>query len=272
MRAGLLLAWSQRISDSEFSDYDCEDGVGVVSDYRNGRDLQSSTLSVPEQVLSSNHCSRSADINRARSRSPSMPPSQSLIKSYSISLYRTIRNYGAPDRHEYHHRSRSADQRSALERPMYSRSRSTERPPDGPHMRSSMPSLPSGHSAPPSPALSRAHTRGGSVQTSPTGTPVNSRRGRQLPQLPPKGTLERSFFGIVTLYPAIPTSFLRIRSDRDPRRGENLSAKSSDSDVSDVSAVSRASSASRFSSMSYISVQSERPRGSHKIRSEVKYW
>ncbi|KTF87829.1 hypothetical protein cypCar_00031476 [Cyprinus carpio] len=67
---------SQRISDSEFSDYDGDDGVGVVSDYRNGRDLQSSTLSVPEQVLSSNHCSRSADINRARSRSPSMPPTQ----------------------------------------------------------------------------------------------------------------------------------------------------------------------------------------------------
>lgn len=40
----------------------------------------------------------------------------------------------------------------------------------------------------------RAHPRGGSVQTSPTGTPVNSRRGRQLPQLPPKGTLERSMF------------------------------------------------------------------------------
>uniref|UniRef100_A0A8C1M039 Regulating synaptic membrane exocytosis 2 n=1 Tax=Cyprinus carpio TaxID=7962 RepID=A0A8C1M039_CYPCA len=292
---------SQRISDSEFSDYDCEDGVGVVSDYRNGRDLQSSTLSVPEQVLSSNHCSRSADINRARSRSPSMPPSQ----SHFLTLPRTrhsqphdsqleeLRNYGAPDRHEYHHRSRSADQRSALERPMYSRSRSTERPPDGPHMRSSMPSLPSGHSAPPSPALSRAHTRGGSVQTSPTGTPVNSRRGRQLPQLPPKGTLERM---LVTRLMAIRrrramdveerTRQMKLkmnkykqgtgsdsrleqdyhkRSDRDPRRGENLSAKSSDSDVSDVSAVSRASSASRFSSMSYISVQSERPRGSHKI-------
>uniref|UniRef100_A0A8C1TQ76 Regulating synaptic membrane exocytosis 2 n=1 Tax=Cyprinus carpio TaxID=7962 RepID=A0A8C1TQ76_CYPCA len=263
----LRLQRSQRISDSEFSDYDCEDGVGVVSDYRNGRDLQSSTLSVPEQVLSSNHCSRSADINRARSRSPSMPPSQ--------------RNYGAPDRHEYHHRSRSADQRSALERPMYSRSRSTERPPDGPHMRSSMPSLPSGHSAPPSPALSRAHPRGGSVQTSPTGTPVNSRRGRQLPQLPPKGTLERSAMDVeertrqmklkMNKYKQGTGSDSRLeqdyhkRSDRDPRRGENLSAKSSDSDVSDVSAVSRASSASRFSSMSYISVQSERPRGSHKI-------
>ncbi|XP_077070880.1 regulating synaptic membrane exocytosis protein 2 isoform X19 [Siphateles boraxobius] len=269
---------SQRISDSEFSDYDGEDGVGVVSDYRNGRDLQSSTLSVPEQVLSSNHCSRSADINRARSRSPSMPPSQ--------------RNYGAPDRHEYHHRSRSADQRSTMERPTYSRSRSTERPPDGPHMRSSMPSLPSGHSAPPSPALSRANPHGGSVQTSPTGTPVNSRRGRQLPQLPPKGTLERKDGdeelepcpGAMDVEERTRQMKLKMnkykqgtgsdsrleqdynkRSGRDPQRGENLSAKSSDSDVSDVSAVSRTSSASRFSSMSYISVQSERPRGSRKI-------
>uniref|UniRef100_A0A8C1GXX5 Regulating synaptic membrane exocytosis 2 n=1 Tax=Cyprinus carpio TaxID=7962 RepID=A0A8C1GXX5_CYPCA len=60
--------------------------------------------------------------------------------------------------------------------------------------------------------------------------------------------------------------FVLQRSGRDPQRGENLSAKSSDSDVSDVSAVSRTSSASRFSSMSYISVQSERPRGSRKIR------
>ncbi|XP_039506538.1 regulating synaptic membrane exocytosis protein 2 isoform X10 [Pimephales promelas] len=280
---------SQRISDSEFSDYDGEDGVGVVSDYRNGRDLQSSTLSVPDQVLSSNHCSRSADINRARSRSPSMPPSQ----SHFLTLPRTrhsqphdsqlkeLRKYGAPDRHEYHHRSRSADQRSAMERPMYSRSRSTERPPDGPHMRSSMPSLPSGHSAPSSPALSRANPRGGSVQTSPTGTPVNSRRGRQLPQLPPKGTLERSAMDVeertrqmklkMNKYKQGSGSDSRLeqdynkRSGRDPQRGENLSAKSSDSDVSDVSAVSRTSSASRFSSMSYISVQSERPRGSRKI-------
>ncbi|KAA0702761.1 Regulating synaptic membrane exocytosis protein 2 [Triplophysa tibetana] len=260
---------SQRISDSEFSDYDCEEGVGVVSDYRNGRDLQSSTLSVPDQVLSSNHCSRSADFNRARSRSPSVPPSQ--------------RNYGASDRHDYHHRSRSADQRSALERPMYSRSRSTERPPDVPHLRSSMPSLPSGNSAPPSPALSRAHPRGGSAHTSPTDTPVNSRRGRQLPQLPAKGTLERSALDVeertremklkMNKYKQGTGSDSRLeqdyqskRSGRDPHRGENLSAKSSDSDVSDVSAVSRTSSASRFSSMSYISVQSERPRGSRKIR------
>ncbi|XP_037389905.1 regulating synaptic membrane exocytosis protein 2 isoform X27 [Pygocentrus nattereri] len=318
---------SHRISDSEISDYDCEDGVGVVSDYRqNGRDLQSSTLSVPEQVLSSNHCSRSADINRMRSRSPSVPPPQ----SHFLTLPRTrhsqpvdhqlkeLRNYGAPDRHEFHHRSRSADQRPAMERAMYTRSRSTERPPDGHHMRSSMPTLPSGHSAPPSPALTRAHPRSGSVQTSPTSTPMNSRRGRQLPQLPPKGTLERKDRQEeVELYPEDTESPARTnsvkreqaspqnedegamdveerarqmklkvekfkqgaasdsrldqdhhlkRTGRDGQRGtDNLSAKSSDSDVSDVSAVSRSSSASRFSSASYMSVQSERPRGSRKI-------
>uniref|UniRef100_A0A8C1DIZ5 Regulating synaptic membrane exocytosis protein 2-like n=1 Tax=Cyprinus carpio carpio TaxID=630221 RepID=A0A8C1DIZ5_CYPCA len=214
---------SQRISDSEFSDYDGDDGVGVVSDYRNGRDLQSSTLSVPEQVLSSNHCSRSADINRARSRSPSMPPTQSQ---------RVVVRLPRP--------ARMARHRGV-----------------------------------------QAHPHGGSVQTSPTGTPMNSRRGRQLPQLPPKGTLERSAMDVeertrqmklkMNKYKQGTGSDSRLeqdyhkRSGRDPQRGENLSAKSSDSDVSDVSAVSRTSSASRFSSMSYISVQSERPRGSRKI-------
>uniref|UniRef100_A0A672PXP2 Regulating synaptic membrane exocytosis 2 n=1 Tax=Sinocyclocheilus grahami TaxID=75366 RepID=A0A672PXP2_SINGR len=54
------------------------------------------------------------------------------------------------DRHE-HYRSRSADQRPMMERPVYTRSRSSERPDSG-YMRS-MPSLPSGRSAPPSPAL-----------------------------------------------------------------------------------------------------------------------
>ncbi|XP_036815833.1 regulating synaptic membrane exocytosis protein 2 isoform X8 [Oncorhynchus mykiss] len=50
---------------------------------------------------------------------------------------------------------------------------------------------------------------------------------------------------------------------KDQRRTscENVSRKSSDSDVSDVSAISRTSSASRISSTSYMSIQSERPRG-----------
>ncbi|XP_031730312.1 regulating synaptic membrane exocytosis protein 2 isoform X29 [Anarrhichthys ocellatus] len=329
---------SQRISDSEISDYDCEDGVGVITDYRpNGRDFQSSTLSVPEQVMSSNHCSRSADINRARSRSPSVPPPSSrsldpafdlrpsqyssstrvdhhsvsednyspdsrnhrvypicreeavrllrstrMARAYSEGAYSSDydyeRNHGAMDRHEYHSRSRSADQRPTIERPT-SRSRSTERPHDSSLMRS-MPSLPSGRSAPPSPALTRAHPRSGSVQTSPTSTPMSNRRGRQLPQLPPTGK-ERSmdmeertrqmklkmnkYKQGVGSDPRLEQDYHK-RSGRDPRGSDNLSAKSSDSDVSDVSAVSRTSSASRFSSTSYMSVQSERPQGNRKIR------
>ncbi|XP_023352204.1 regulating synaptic membrane exocytosis protein 2 isoform X22 [Sarcophilus harrisii] len=233
---------SKRISDSEISDYDCDDGIGVVSDYRhNGRDLQSSTLSVPEQVMSSNHCSQSGSphrvdsIGRTRSWSPSVPPPQSRTveqglrgtrpssghyntisrmdrhralddhysperDSHYLTLprsryidhhHRDIRNCEAADRQPYH-RSRSTEQRPVLERTT-SRSRSTERP-DTNLMRS-MPSLMTGRSAPPSPALSRSHPRTGSVQTSPSSTPVAGRRGRQLPQLPPKGTLERKAGG-----------------------------------------------------------------------------
>ncbi|KAM4705483.1 regulating synaptic membrane exocytosis protein 2 isoform 1-T1 [Rhinophrynus dorsalis] len=309
---------SKRISDSEVSDYDCDDGVGVVSDYRhNGRDLQSSTLSVPEQVMSSNHCSRTGSpnvdsIGRTRSWSPSVPPPQRSVEQgprgtrsgpahYNtmgrVERHRVLDNHYSPDRESHyltlprtrfsqsfdHHvrdaskdhpiypifcedairllrsrkmcrtysvgayndlerrtrqerrvpnlhcdetvpspdrlyngssawadhvingsaetqgnceeadrqpyqRSRSTEQRPVLMR-TNSRSRSTERP-DSNLMRS-MPSLMTGRSAPPSPALSRAHPRTGSVQTSPSGTPLAGRRGRQLPQLPPKGTLER---------------------------------------------------------------------------------
>ncbi|XP_077207833.1 regulating synaptic membrane exocytosis protein 2 isoform X31 [Paroedura picta] len=210
---------SKRISDSEVSDYDCDDGIGVVSDYRhNGRDLQSSTLSVPEQVMSSNHCSRSGSphhgdsIGRTRSWSPSVPPlpsrnveqgsrgTRSTPAHYNtmsrMDRHRIMDDHNSPDRERKweprlpYQRSRSTEQRPVLERPS-PRSRSTERP-DTNLMRS-MPSLMTGRSAPPSPALSRSHARAGSVQTSPSGTPVAGRRGRQLPQLPPKGTLERNY-------------------------------------------------------------------------------
>ncbi|XP_027417186.1 regulating synaptic membrane exocytosis protein 2 isoform X40 [Bos indicus x Bos taurus] len=334
---------SKRISDSEVSDYDCDDGIGVVSDYRhNGRDLQSSTLSVPEQVMSSNHCSPSGSphrvdvIGRTRSWSPSVPPPQSrnveqglrgtrsAIGHYNtisrMDRHRVMDDHYSPDRDshfltlprsrysqsvEHHHRdgrdceaadrqpyhrSRSTEQRPLLERTT-TRSRSTERP-DTNLMRS-MPSLMTGRSAPPSPALSRSHPRTGSVQTSPSSTPVAGRRGRQLPQLPPKGTLERKDVDAtrrrhagamdieernrqmkINKYKQVAGSDPRLeqdyhakyRSGWDPHRGaDNISTKSSDSDVSDISAVSRTSSASRFSSTSYMSVQSERPRGNKKI-------
>eukprot|EP00074_Homo_sapiens_P106554 XP_024303115.1 regulating synaptic membrane exocytosis protein 2 isoform X25 [Homo sapiens] len=236
---------SKRISDSEVSDYDCDDGIGVVSDYRHdGRDLQSSTLSVPEQVMSSNHCSPSGSphrvdvIGRTRSWSPSVPPPQSrnveqglrgtrtMTGHYNtisrMDRHRVMDDHYSPDRDSHfltlprsrysqtidhhhrdgrdceaadrqpYHRSRSTEQRPLLERTT-TRSRSTERP-DTNLMRS-MPSLMTGRSAPPSPALSRSHPRTGSVQTSPSSTPVAGRRGRQLPQLPPKGTLDRKAGG-----------------------------------------------------------------------------
>ncbi|KAM6444843.1 regulating synaptic membrane exocytosis protein 2 isoform 6-T6 [Rhynochetos jubatus] len=214
---------SKRISDSEVSDYDCDDGVGVVSDYRhNGRDLQSSTLSVPEQVMSSNHCSRSGSphrgdsIGRTRSWSPSVPPPQSRNLDQGprgtrstpahyntlnrMDRHRVIDDHYSPDRErnceaadrQPYQRSRSTEQRPMLER-TNSRSRSTERPDS--NLIRSMPSLMTGRSAPPSPALPRSHPRTGSVQTSPSSTPVVGRRGRQLPQLPPKGTLERKAGG-----------------------------------------------------------------------------
>ncbi|XP_065686239.1 regulating synaptic membrane exocytosis protein 2 isoform X31 [Patagioenas fasciata] len=214
---------SKRISDSEISDYDCDDGIGVVSDYRhNGRDLQSSTLSVPEQVMSSNHCSRSGSphrgdsIGRTRSWSPSVPPPQSRNVDQGprgtrstpahyntlnrMDRHRVIDDHYSPDRErnceaadrQPYQRSRSTEQRPMLER-TNSRSRSTERPDS--NLIRSMPSLMTGRSAPPSPALPRSHPRTGSVQTSPSSTPVVGRRGRQLPQLPPKGTLERKAGG-----------------------------------------------------------------------------
>ncbi|XP_034524316.1 regulating synaptic membrane exocytosis protein 2 isoform X12 [Ailuropoda melanoleuca] len=275
---------SKRISDSEVSDYDCDDGIGIVSDYRhNGRDLQSSTLSVPEQVMSSNHCSPSGSphrvdvIGRTRSWSPSVPPPQSRNVEQGLRVTRSAAgHYNTISRMDRH---RGMDDHY-------------------------------------SPDRDRSHPRTGSVQTSPSSTPVAGRRGRQLPQLPPKGTLERNN-GVkeiepyeevneetghveeqwgekqgeevkagamdieernrqmkINKYKQVAGSDPRLeqdyhskyRSGWDPHRGaDNISTKSSDSDVSDISAVSRTSSASRFSSTSYMSVQSERPRGNKKI-------
>ncbi|XP_045557932.1 regulating synaptic membrane exocytosis protein 2 isoform X7 [Salmo salar] len=274
---------SQRISDSEISDYDCEDGVGVVSGYRqNGRDLHSSTLSVPEQAMSSNHCSRSADMNRARSRSPSVPPpqSRSLDPGYDIdpassqysSSSRVDRRSVSDDHHSPDSRNHRISNISREEAVRLLRSTRMSRA----HSEGAYSS-----SASVDCDYKRANPRSGSAQTSPTSTPMSDRRGgRQLPQLPPTGTKGRSAMDVeertrqmklkVNKFKQGAGSDSRLEQDynkrRDGQRGsDNMSAKSSDSDVSDVSAVSRTSSASRFSSTSYMSVQSERPRGKQKI-------
>ncbi|XP_075779867.1 regulating synaptic membrane exocytosis protein 1 isoform X31 [Pelodiscus sinensis] len=140
-----------------------------------------------------------------------------------------------------------------------------------------------GGSAPPSPLLTRIHQQGSPSQSPPTDTSVNSRRGRQLPQVPVRSSsIEQASLvveeqtrqmkmkmhrynqttgsGSSQEYEREQYTKYNIQTDQ-YRSCDNVSAKSSDSDVSDVSAISRTSSASRLSSTSFMSEQSERPRG-----------
>ncbi|XP_034537192.1 regulating synaptic membrane exocytosis protein 1-like isoform X3 [Notolabrus celidotus] len=129
---------------------------------------------------------------------------------------------------------------------------------------------------------SRGHLQGGSSLSS-SVTSSSARRVRQLPQLPPQSsTAEQALVAeecVRQLQMRVHSNWVSAASTssqqdldralknkrelyKDERRSsENVSHKSSDSDVSDVSAISRTSSASRISSTSYMSIQSERPRG-----------
>uniref|UniRef100_A0A8C4HRU7 Regulating synaptic membrane exocytosis protein 1 n=1 Tax=Dicentrarchus labrax TaxID=13489 RepID=A0A8C4HRU7_DICLA len=125
----------------------------------------------------------------------------------------------------------------------------------------------------------RAHPHGSPC---PTGTPSSGRRGRQLPQLPAKSSsieqalaveerarkLQIKVHSCQSSASHDPETDLKTKREQ-RRSSDNMSARSSDSDMSDVSALSRASSASRLSSTSYMSIQSERPGGrlSRQLRS-----
>ncbi|XP_060091700.1 regulating synaptic membrane exocytosis protein 1 isoform X8 [Heteronotia binoei] len=139
----------------------------------------------------------------------------------------------------------------------------------------------------------RMHQPGSTMQSSSADTPFSSRRGRQLPQVPVRsGSTEQeqenySTSSKANLVVEERTRQMKMKMHRynqttgsgssqelereqysqyniqtdQYRSCDNVSAKSSDSDVSDVSAISRTSSASRLSSTSFMSEQSERPRG-----------
>ncbi|XP_056198344.1 regulating synaptic membrane exocytosis protein 1 isoform X25 [Falco biarmicus] len=129
----------------------------------------------------------------------------------------------------------------------------------------------------------RIHQQGSPTQSPPADTSFSSRRGRQLPQVPVRsGSIEQASLVVeertrqmkmkVHRYNQTSGSGSSQEHERDQytkyniqtdqyRSCDNVSAKSSDSDVSDVSAISRTSSASRLSSTSFMSEQSERPRG-----------
>ncbi|XP_061601716.1 regulating synaptic membrane exocytosis protein 1-like isoform X2 [Cololabis saira] len=127
----------------------------------------------------------------------------------------------------------------------------------------------------------RGHPQGGASLSS-SATSSSARRTRQLPQLPPQSSSAEQ---ALVAEERVRQLQMRVHSNRAPaattsshqdldralknkrelykdqRSSENVSHKSSDSDVSDESAISRTSSASRISSTSYMSIQSERHRG-----------
>ncbi|XP_038940215.1 regulating synaptic membrane exocytosis protein 1 isoform X34 [Rattus norvegicus] len=155
---------SQRISDSDISDYEVDDGIGVVPPvgYRaSARESKATTLTVPEQQRTTHHRSRSVsphrgdDQGRPRSRLPNVPLQRSLDEIHPT------RRSRSPTRH--HDASRSpADHRSR-------------------HVESQYSSEPD-----------RTHRQGSPTQSPPADTSFGSRRGRQLPQVPVRsGSIEQ---------------------------------------------------------------------------------
>ncbi|XP_010210323.1 PREDICTED: regulating synaptic membrane exocytosis protein 1 isoform X12 [Tinamus guttatus] len=256
---------SRPISDSDISDYDVDDGIGVVPPvgYRSSsRESKSTTLTVPEQQRTTHHRSRSVsphrgdDQGRTRSRLPNVPLQRSLDEIHQMRRSRSPTRHHDASRSPVDYRSRDMDSQYLSDQ-------------------------------------ERIHQQGSPTQSPPADTSFSSRRGRQLPQVPVRsGSIEqeqenfnsstkaslvveertRQMKMKVHRYNQTSGSGSSQEHEREQytkyniqtdqyRSCDNVSAKSSDSDVSDVSAISRTSSASRLSSTSFMSEQSERPRG-----------
>ncbi|XP_066109608.1 regulating synaptic membrane exocytosis protein 1 isoform X27 [Saccopteryx bilineata] len=246
---------SQRISDSDISDYEVDDGIGVVPPvgYRSSaRESKSTTLTVPEQQRTTHHRSRSVsphrgdDQGRPRSRLPNVPLQRSLDEIHPTRRSRSPTRHHDASRSPVDHRSRDVDSQYLSEQ-------------------------------------DRTHRQGSPTRSPPADAPFGSRRGRQLPQVPVRsGSIEQASLVVEERTRQMKMKVHRFKQttgsgssqelDREQyskynihkdqyRSCDNVSAKSSDSDVSDVSAISRTSSASRLSSTSFMSEQSERPRG-----------
>ncbi|XP_052359207.1 regulating synaptic membrane exocytosis protein 1-like isoform X15 [Oncorhynchus keta] len=285
---------SHRIIDTEFDDT----GIAVVSEgaERNSRERErNSTLTVPEQQRLAQHRSRSVsphreDITRARSRPAHVPMQRSLDE-----IHQNRHHSCSPSRyHDSHgeHRSGDSDYEYSEDSEVLEMHRSIRGgSAECLHTNSDLqPSLDRVRSASTtclrpdtnlhSPDRDRTHTHSPSP---PTGTPQSGRRGRQLPQVPARSSSVEQALAVeerarqmnmkVHSYRPSgshdPETNLKTKREMyaDQRRSsDNVSARSSDSDMSDASALSRASSASRLSSTSYMSIQSERPRG--RLRSK----
>ncbi|XP_064343066.1 regulating synaptic membrane exocytosis protein 1 isoform X32 [Camelus dromedarius] len=308
--ASKKLQRSQRISDSDISDYEADDGIGVVPPvgYRSSaRESKPATLTVPEQQRATHHRSRSVsphrgdDQGRPRSRLPNVPLQRSLDEIHPTRRSRSPTRHHDASRSPVDHRARDADSQYLSEQdsellmlPRAKRGRSAECLHTTRHSRKSeRSSIQKQTRKGTASDAERMHRQGSPAQSPPADTAFSSRRGRQLPQVPVRsGSIEqeqekynsstkaslvveertRQMKMKVHRFKQTTGSGSSQELDRDQyskynihkdqyRSCDNVSAKSSDSDVSDVSAVSRTSSASRLSSTSFMSEQSERPRG-----------
>ncbi|XP_074804061.1 regulating synaptic membrane exocytosis protein 1 isoform X20 [Natator depressus] len=290
---------SQRISDSDISDYDVDDGIGVVPPgYRsNTRESRSTTLTVPEQQRTTHHRSRSVsphrgdDQGRTRSRLPNVPLQRSLDEIHQMRRSRSPTRHHDASRSPVDRRSRDMDSQylsdhesELLMLPRAKRGRSAEclhttRQSRKVERYNSQKQTRKDSAS----ETERIHQQGSPTQSPPADTSFSSRRGRQLPQVPVRSSsVEQASLvveeetrpmkmkvhrynqttgsGSSQEYEREQYTKYNIQTDQ-YRSCDNVSAKSSDSDVSDVSAISRTSSASRLSSTSFMSEQSERPRG-----------
>ncbi|XP_013359899.1 PREDICTED: regulating synaptic membrane exocytosis protein 1 isoform X16 [Chinchilla lanigera] len=206
---------SQRISDSDISDYEVDDGIGVVPPvgYRSSaRDGKSTTLTVPEQQRTTHHRSRSVsphrgdDQGRPRSRLPNVPLQRSLDEIHPTRRSRSPTRHHDASRGPVDHRSRDVDSQYLSEQdsellmlPRAKRGRSAECL----HTTSELqPSLDRARSASTnclrpdtslhSPERERMHRQGSPTRSPPADTPFGNRRGRQLPQVPVRsGSIEQ---------------------------------------------------------------------------------
>ncbi|XP_031222889.1 regulating synaptic membrane exocytosis protein 1 isoform X26 [Mastomys coucha] len=115
---------SQRISDSDISDYEVDDGIGVVPPvgYRaSARESKGTTLTVPEQQRTTHHRSRSVsphrgdDQGRPRSRLPNVPLQRSLDEIHPTRRSRSPTRHHDASRSPADHRSRHVESQYSSE-------------------------------------------------------------------------------------------------------------------------------------------------------------
>ncbi|XP_054413717.2 regulating synaptic membrane exocytosis protein 1 isoform X39 [Pongo abelii] len=192
---------SQRISDSDISDYEVDDGIGVVPPvgYRSSaRESKTTTLTVPEQQRTTHHRSRSVsphrgnDQGKPRSRLPNVPLQRSLDEIHPTRRSRSPTRHHDASRSPVDHRTRDVDSQYLSEQdsellmlPRAKRGRSAECLHTTRHSRKSeRSSIQKQTRKGTASDAERMHRQRSPTQSPPADTSFSSRRGRQLPQVP----------------------------------------------------------------------------------------